>query len=206
MKIERPIACLITTGALTQENFAGEKDRFIDRLFEAAEDGVDLIQIREKSLSARNLSELAADLAARLTGERTKILINDRADIAAAIGCAGVHLTTHSLPVAAARTNVGTNASVSCSTHTLDEVRRASDAGADIILFGPIFATPGKGEPVGLDALSNAVEAAEGAKVLALGGIDETNFSGALEAGAAGIAAIRALNDRATRRAILGKL
>lgn len=206
MKAERPITYLITSGKLTQENFASEANRFIELLSEAAADGVDVIQIREKALSARNLSEIATRLVERLRADPTKVLVNDRADIAVASGCDGVHLTTHSLSIAVARRVVGENALIGCSTHTLEEVEQAGKAGADIILFGPVFASPGKGQPVGTERLAAAVRAAGRSKLLALGGIDELNFQDVMKAGAAGFAAIRSLNDVQMRRAILNVL
>lgn len=204
MTIEPPITYLITSGELTQENFTSRSGDFVRHLAEAAEDGVDIIQIREKALSARNLSILSSRLADELKGGRTKLLVNDRADIAATSGCDGVHLTTRSMSLAVVREIVGAEAIVSCSTHTLAEVERASDAGADIILFGPIFATPGKGEPVGLDALVDAVHAAGKSHLIVLGGIDGQNFTEALDRGADGVAAIRSLNERTARRVIIG--
>jgi len=206
MKPTRPVTYLITGGKLTQENFASEADRFIDRLLAAAADGVDVIQIREKALSARKLYELASRIIEKLRGAETKILLNDRADIAAASRCDGVHLTTASLPIATARRIVGKGALISCSTHSIEDVERAGVAGADIILFGPVFASPGKGRPVGLEKLSEAVGAARGSALFALGGIDEQNFQYALNTGAAGVAAIRSLNDARTRRTIIGEL
>ena len=206
MKAERPIIYLITSGKLTQKNFSSEANRFIELLAEAAADGVDVIQIREKGLSARNLSEIATRLVEKIKNGPTRILLNDRADIAAASGCDGVHLTTHSLSIAVARQVVGENALISCSTHTLEEVEQAGKAGADIILFGPVFASPGKGQPVGPEMLAAAVQAAGGSTLLALGGIDEKNFQEALNAGAVGFAAIRSLNDVQMRRAILNVL
>jgi len=204
MTIEPPITYLITSGELTQENFTSRSGEFVRLLAEAAIDGLDVIQIREKALSARNLSVLSSRLADALKGSRTKLLVNDRADVAKACGCDGVHLTTRSLSVEAVRKIVGTETVISCSTHTIAEVKRAGDAGADIILFGTVFASPGKGEAVGLDALVEAVHAAGDSKLLALGGIDERNFTEALDCGADGVAAIRSLNDRASRRVIIG--
>lgn len=206
MKMERPITYLITSGELTQKNFASEAEGFIDLLLEAAADGVDVIQIREKALSARDLSELSVRVVQKLRAEPTKVLLNDRADIAAASGCDGVHLTSISLPIAAARKAVGDDALVSCSTHSIGEVERAGKAGANIILFGTVFASPGKGQPVGLEMLTEAAEAAGRSSLLALGGVNERNFLDVLSAGAAGFAAIRSLNDPRTRRLMIGEL
>ncbi len=206
MNLGRPLTYLITSGQLTEDNFATEANGYVDRLFAASTDGVDVIQIREKALSARNLSELTRRLVEKLKTQQTKVLVNDRADIAAAMDCDGVHLTTGSLPISAVRRIVGDAALISCSTHGVEEVERAAVEGADIILFGPVFASPGKGRPVGLDTLAKAAKAAGQSMLVALGGIDELNFRDALNAGAAGVAAIRALNDPHARRAIIEKL
>lgn len=206
MNLGRPLTYLITSGQLTEDNFATEANGYVDRLFAASTDGVDVIQIREKALSARNLSELTRRLVEKLKTQQTKVLVNDRADIAAAMDCDGVHLTTGSLPISAVRRIVGDAALISCSTHGVEEVERAAVEGADIILFGPVFASPGKGRPVGLDTLAKAAKAAGQSMLVALGGIDELNFQEALGAGATGVAAIRALNDPHARRAIIEKL
>ncbi len=144
----------------------------------------DFIQIREKDLSARDLFDLT-HRAVALT--KTPILVNDRADIALAAGAAGVHLPGGSIAPHELRRLVGLIA-VSC--HTLDEVRRAAEEGADFVVFSPVFATPGKGPPVGLDALARAAASVR-IPVLALGGVTESNANLCISNGAAGIAGIR---------------
>jgi thiamine-phosphate pyrophosphorylase len=161
---------------------------FADRALAA---GVDMVQIREPGLSARDIlsvSEIVGELA-RKTGAR--ILVNDRADIAASAAC-GVHLTTRSLTAEVTRRVFGPDMLVGVSTHSLEEATAAERAGADFIVFGPVFETASKeqyGEPVGLDSLRR-VATRLSIPVLALGGIKPSNFQEPLEAGAAGVAGI----------------
>lgn len=147
--------------------------------------GVDFVQIREKDLSAREIFEFTlAVLEVRLSEMRkpfhTKILVNGRADIAFATGAEGVHLPSD----APRQTLPGLLVIRSC--HTLSEVEASA---TDLVTFGPVFASPGKGKPTGLDALRSAC--ALGKQVLALGGIDWDNAADCMSAGAIGIAGIR---------------
>ncbi len=159
---------------------------------------VDAVQLREKDLSDRELFELACRLRAR-AAPAAAMLINGRADIALASGCAGVHLTSNGLPVAALRRRFSGALLIGCSTHRAREVEAARRAGADYAIFGPVFATPSKapyGSPRGLDGLRRAV--AHGLPVLAIGGIGPDRMAQVAAAGAAGVAGIRAFFDPRT--------
>jgi len=159
----------------------------------AAEAGVDLIQIREKDLSARALSELVERAVEAVTASATHVLVNDRFDVALACGAHGVHLTTHSLPPAVVRREVGNRLLIGASAHSLEEVKRAEEGQADFVVCGPVFETPSKrpyGPPLGLDSFAHIVKQVS-IPVLGIGGIDLTNFRRVLGAGASGIAAIR---------------
>ena len=150
-----------------------------------------MIQIRERDLTARELFSLAEHVAAALSDANAKLLINDRADIAACVGC-GVHLTTRSLTASVVREAFGSEMLVGASTHNIDEAREAESGRADFIVFGPVFETESKkayGPPVGLESL-RAVADKSRIPVLALGGVSAANFQDALHAGAAGVAAI----------------
>ncbi len=147
---------------------------------------VDMIQIREKDLPSRDLLDLVQQIAGMAEGSPTRVLVNDRLDIALAAVLSGVHLPQSGLPAASVRSLVDV---LGVSTHTTDEARNAETAGADFVVFGPVFDTPGK-KPVGLDRLRE-VSAAVHIPVLAIGGINEETTPLVLEAGAAGIAAIR---------------
>jgi len=145
-----------------------------------------MIQIRERDLSARELCSVIGSAA-----ERGNILVNDRADVAAA-GAAGVHLTTRSMPVAVVRAAFGSQIVIGASTHTRDEVEAAEAGGVDFVVFGPVFETASKreyGAPVGLDALE-LVASRSTIPVLALGGVKLSNYKRAIDAGAAGVAGI----------------
>jgi thiamine-phosphate pyrophosphorylase len=152
----------------------------------AINEGVDMLQIREKDLSARELFSLVCRIRDLASGTKTRILVNDRLDVALAARVDGVHLPASGLPPERVRPLVSI---LGVSTHTLEEAVAAEQAGADFIIFGPIFATPGKHE-VGLDAL-RAVTARVRIPALAIGGLTAGNTVLALGAGAAGIAGIR---------------
>lgn len=173
---------------------------------EAFSAGVDRLQIRERDLGAGRLFALTRRLAELARAHRRQLLVNDRADIAAACAGVGVHLTTRSLPVAVVRRRFGEDLLIGASTHTLAEAIEAEAGGANFIVFGPVFETESKklyGEPVGLRAL-NEVASRVKIPVLALGGIKLANFKEALSAGARGIAAISLFTDaRDLRQTVL---
>jgi len=148
--------------------------------------GVDMIQVREKDLSARDLFTLVSKIRDLATGTKTRVLVNDRLDIALAAGVDGVHLPSNGLPADRVRPLVDV---LGVSTHTLQEAILAEEAGADFVVFGPIFDTPGK-TAVGLNPLREVVAAVR-IPVLAIGGMTAKTAPEVLAAGAAGIAGIR---------------
>jgi thiamine-phosphate pyrophosphorylase len=167
--------------------------------------GVDLLQLRERDLSSRQLFSLTSRIADIARTHNTQILVNDRADIAAACANVGVHLTTRSMPVAVIRKTFGDNLLIGASTHSMAEAKEAADGGANFIVFGPVFATESKqiyGEPVGVEALQK-VTGQLSIPVLALGGIKLSNFKDTLSAGASGIAAISLFTDNSDLQAIV---
>lgn len=189
---------MITPGDLTSSNFETESPKLLNRMVLFADFGISIIQIREKKLPARLLFELGSQAAVLLESANTVLLVNERFDVAIACGADGVHLTSTSLPVFHVRRSVPAGFTIGVSTHSGSEVLRAAEAGADFAVYGPVFATPGKqayGEPKGLARLRSVVERAGGFPVLALGGIEESNYRAAIEAGASGIAAIRMFAD-----------
>lgn len=191
---DAPIICLITDGTITDENFAMGSESVLEISHAAVAARISLIQIREKKLSARNLFRLALDVVQIARGSATKILVNDRADIAAAAGADGVQLTERSLPPDVVR-SAFPDLLIGISTHSVSSITSAAGKGADFALFGPIFATPNKERAQGLQALTDACRAAPGFPVLAIGGVDETNYRQVMAAGSAGFAAIRFLNN-----------
>ena len=168
--------------------------------------GVDLIQVREKHLTARQLCDLVAEVLGRTAGSETRVLVNDRADIAAAVGADGVHLTSTSMPPDAVRRAFGGGIIIGVSAHTSEELRIAAGCGADFAVFGPVFDKPGKAAGTGLDALEKACAEAGQMPVIGLGGINGENFASVTAAGAAGVAGIRAFHDPGFLQLAAGKL
>jgi len=160
--------------------------------------GIDLVQIREKKLNATVLYQLSANAAGLTKGSATKLLINDRSDIAAAVAADGVHLTTNSLPAEVVRRTFGDGFLIGVSTHSAAEASVARRSGADFVVFGPVFETASKskyGTPVGLANLEKVCSKLSPFPVLALGGLTISNVADCIKAGAHGIAAIRMLSD-----------
>jgi thiamine-phosphate pyrophosphorylase len=208
LKFRLPIIYPITSGAtLPQTNPDDPQFTGVLRLVRAAVDAeVPLFQIREKSLPARILFELVVRAAEITRGSNTRLLVNDRSDIARAAGADGVHLTTHSLPVAVVRRICGAEFLIGVSTHALAEARAAQVAGADFVVFGPVFETESKrtyGEPQGLEKLTEVARELGEFPVVAIGGISLGNVEKCLQAGARGVAAISMLSDAENMPAVV---
>jgi len=172
------------------------------RIAEALASGLDCVQIREKDLPTRRLYDLCREAAS--VPRTARLLVNDRLDVALACGLDGIHLPAGRPGPERYRAVAGRPLVIGVSCHTVDEVRRAAAEGADFVLLGPVFSTPGKGPPLGLKILEEA--ARESVPVLALGGITLENARACMEAGAAGIAAIRLFQDAVNVAEVVRKL
>ncbi len=203
--IGKPLIYLITGGEATTENFAEKKPEILELIKHAVQAKISLIQIREKCLSARLIFELAAEAVKLTQNSETKILINDRADIALAANIDGVHLTSRSLSAEVIRRNFPANFIIGVSAHTIESAEQAKKNGADFATFSPIFDSPNKGNPQGVEKLREVCEKLKPFPVIALGGINETNYKSVLDNGASGFAAIRFLNDVRNLREIRRK-
>jgi thiamine-phosphate pyrophosphorylase len=151
--------------------------------------GATLIQLRAPGLAAAELERRTR----RLVSEAgVPVLVSSRIDVALACGAAGVNLPEADLPVAEARRLLGPERLLGRSVHSLDTALLAEQAGADYVIFGPVFATPGHGDDPGA-GLAALADVARGLRipVLAIGGVDAERGRRCLEAGAAGYAAIR---------------
>jgi thiamine-phosphate diphosphorylase len=191
MRERDPIICLVTR--VRGESGSADRARLLERLAVAAAAGVDIIQVRERLLSDRELTSFVTVLVEQLAGTGCRVLVNDRTDIALAAGAHGVHLKSDGPAAADVRRLAPAGFIVGRSIHSSEEAAAASrDGGCDYLLFGTVFPSQSKpdGHPVaGLDALHAACEAAA-VPVLAIGGIDLDRARQAVQAGAAGIAAI----------------
>jgi thiamine-phosphate pyrophosphorylase len=156
--------------------------------------GLRAVQLREKDLGARDLLALALSLREATRRHGARLVVNDRADVALAAAADGVQRTHASLSVAALR-GAAPRLLIGASVHALAEAREAEAEGADFIVFGPVYDTASKrayGPPQGLAALE-AVCAATGRPVLAVGGITPARVPEILRCGAAGVAVIGAI-------------
>jgi thiamine-phosphate pyrophosphorylase len=161
-----------------------------------ADGGASLIQLRDKTSGVRELYE-SAKAALRVARERKiKLIINDRVDLAMAIGADGVHLGQDDLPVLAARELLGPQAIIGLSTHNRSQVETASKLPVDYVALGPIFSTSTKGDTapeLGLEGLSELRDVLGEFPLVAIGGITADRALSVLKAGADSIAVINAL-------------
>ena len=194
-----PPLCLVTdrrrfAAPAPGEVFADAEWRVLDAAIAA---GVGAVQLREKDLDGGALLARASRLAARCRAAGVKLIVNGRVDVALGAAADGVQLPADGLPVAATRALLGPGRAIGCSVHGDAELTRS--AGADFLLFGPIYDTPAKrvfGPPQGLGALA-AITRRATVPVVAVGGIVPERVAAVLRAGAAGVAVIGAILDAA---------
>ena len=191
LQLPVPIIYPITSGKTTTP-------KILQLLQAAVEAEVPLFQIREKLLPARVLYELVIRAGSITRGSKTRLLVNDRADVALAAGADGVQLTAHSLPADVVRGICGPEFLIGVSTHSLEEALAARDDGADFVVFGPVFETESKrafGPPQGLAKLREVTVGLGEFPVLAIGGITLDNITPCIDAGASGVAGISLFNN-----------
>jgi len=185
--------CLVTDRRRAAPDARTQRDEIVALeawLDEAIDAGIDLIQIRERDLDGAVLAETTRRVVRRAAGTATRIVVNDRADVALGAGAAGVHVRDDGPPVRRVRALAPAAWMVGRSVHRVTDFPRHADA--TYFVFGTIFPTPSKSSETplqGVDGLRTAV-AATSVPILAIGGIDVGNARVCLDAGAAGIAAI----------------
>jgi len=179
---------------ITDTNLSGlSHAEQIDRLIAG---GATLIQLRDKHAASRDLypqAEAALQIARK---HDVRLIINDRVDVALALGADGVHLGQTDMPVEAARRLLGERVIVGISTHNLEQAKLAANMPVDYVAFGPIFKTSTKENPdpiAGLEALRGVRTIVGSLPVVAIGGITLANAGEAWRAGADAVSSIAAL-------------
>lgn len=179
----------------------------IDCVREALEGGVTLVQYRAKTASSAEMYAEALQLKALCDSFKVPLIINDRLDIAMAVGAAGVHLGQDDLPCAAARRILGEDYLIGVSAHNPAEAKAALQSGADYLGCGAVFGTATKADvkKLGTDGLA-AICKAKGLPVVGIGGVTADNYREVRAAGADGAAIVSGIlaqpDIRATVRAI----
>jgi thiamine-phosphate pyrophosphorylase len=220
----KPILCYVTDRRSLQA--PSQKDLIqplLEKIELMAAAGVDWIQLREKDLSGKQSASLTREVLLRVSNRAgraqgaTRILVNDRLDVALVEQAGGVHLGANSVPVQEAKRLLRASTAaktlprgflVGVSCHSLEAAQSAASDGADYIFFGPVFATPSKavyGAPQGLEPLAELC-ASISIPVLAIGGITLENAPSCFLAGASGIAAIRLFQDSADPASVIRAL
>ena len=170
-----------------------------DMVPELAAAGVDIIQLREKEMEARDVLHLGAALLAACRDAGIPFIVNDRPDVALSLGADGVHVGQNDLPIEAVRGILPAQV-VGLSTHTPQEVDEAAETEAiDYFAVGPVFATPTKlGRPAaGLELVRYAAALTNERPWFAIGGIEESNLGAVMDAGARRIVVVRAITEAA---------
>ncbi|MGQ9696819.1 MAG: thiamine phosphate synthase, partial [Armatimonadota bacterium] len=181
--------CVITAAGLVPGR------THVDVAKAAVEAEAEMVQLRDKQADTRELYDTAVEVRRVTRGTRTLFIVNDRVDVALAVGADGVHVGDRDLPPEVARRLMGSEAIVGVSAATPEEAVLAARAGAIYIVVGPMFSTATKsdaGEPVGPHRIVE-VKAVVDIPVLGIGGIDITNAHTGMAGGAEGVAVISAV-------------
>jgi thiamine-phosphate pyrophosphorylase len=179
---------------VTDRGLAGRRD-IAEVVDAAAEGGVSLVQLREKTCDTRAQIRLAAALCERLRPRGVPLVVNDRVDVALASGAAGVHLGQADMPWDTARRLMGPDALIGVSVETPEQAAALEGCDIDYLGVSPIFATPTKtdaGAPWGLDGL-RALRHATRHRLVAIGGISASNAAEVIRAGADAVAVVSAI-------------
>lgn len=179
---------------VTDRKQTGGKD-LVAVLSQTLQAGVRAVQLREKDLDTIEVCRLGERLLSLTHKAGATLIVNDRVDVAMALGADGVHLTRRSLPPREARALVGSKMLLGISCHGLADVREAAEGGVDFVVLGPIYATPSKtpyGPPL-TPAILPQARAICSVPILAIGGVNGDNAPEVIHAGADGVAVISAV-------------
>lgn len=162
---------------------------------QAVQGGADVVQLREKNATGRSFYEAAVEVREVTRGSGTLFIVNDRLDVAMAVGADGVHLGQNDMPLLAARKVAPNDLLIGISVGTVQEAVQAEHDGADYVAFGPVFPTASKsdaGPGLGLKMLKD-ISLAVTIPLVAIGGIGPANVREVVSNGADGVAVISAV-------------
>lgn len=205
MGLTLPCLCLVTDRSI------GEPDSLVDRIAQAVDGGVDMVQIREKDLPGGELLKLVNHIQKVLAGKAI-LIVNERVDVAVAAGADGVQLGEDALPIAATRKMVGPQSLIGRSVHSINGAEDAVIQGADFLLAGTMYATRSHAgvNPAGPRLIESIVrQQTRDSKllpVIGIGGITAANLGDVIQAGASGVAVITSILASADPRVDASKL
>ncbi len=179
---------------ITDHRAVGER-AILDVVRAAIRGGASVVQLREKTATTREMVELGQALYEVTRQAGIPLIVNDRLDVALAVGAEGVHVGHDDMPVSLARRLIGPNLILGASPETLGEARQMERDGADYLGVGDVYGTPSKsdaGTPIGFHGLTEVIRAVS-IPVVAIGGITLENAGAVIQAGAAGVAVISAV-------------
>jgi thiamine-phosphate pyrophosphorylase len=191
--------------AITPELDPGAIVERVRDMLEAAPAGRVALQLRAKHSRLPEQRALGRELRALTAARGVPLLVNGDVDLALELGADGVQLPEHDLSVAEARTRLGAGALIGASRHELRGVLDAAAAGASFVLLSPVFAVPGKGEPLGLAGFE-AIARQSSVPVFALGGVGAAHAAELVRRGAHGVAVMRELFDAKAPASALSRL
>lgn len=195
--------------AVTPES--SDKNFLLETSIKLLQGGVDALQLRNRSLSDRELLDLGKRLKEKCAEQDALFIMNNRVDLALAVEADGIHIGHEDLPVSFVREMIGHRKIVGMSTHSLPEAISAQKLGVDYVSCGPIWATPTKPDykAVGLN-LIGLYNAALRVPYVVIGGVNETNIDQVVASGAKTVAVVRALfeakNPEALAKTFLEKI
>jgi thiamine-phosphate pyrophosphorylase len=192
---------------VTDRELIGDRD-FDAVVLAAVDGGASCVQLREKDATTRDFVRAARRLRAPLQARGVPLIINDRVDVALAVGADGVHLGQHDLDPATARRLLGPDAVLGLSVESMDDVVEAEDADVDYLGVSPIFETPTKRDTLGAWGLDGLAQVRRRSRhpLVAIGGLDAGNAAAAIAAGADAIAVVSAVCAASDPRRVAAEL
>ena len=175
----------------------------LDVVMDAVAGGVSIVQIREKNSDARNFFQLAGAMKRKLEKTGVPLIINDRVDVALAVGADGVHVGQSDLPCSVVREMIGTDKILGVSINTFEQIHEAENDAVDYLSLSPVFPTPTKTdttEPFGIEGLRKARQLTE-RPLITIGGVDKDNLGEIISSGMDGAAVVSAICSAASPKA-----